>query len=99
MSLPILIVEFSLQKLGHIEYDAEEDDRKDVDEEDPGVAGLHRVHRPVVVGMADGQVALPRQHHRQVDGAAEGHIVERVDHLGDEVDPHLALVGPGPEEH
>ena len=54
-----------------------------MDEDNPAVAGLHCVDRPVVVGMADGQVALPGQHDRQVDRAAEGHVVQRVDHFGD----------------
>ncbi len=70
-----------------------------MNEQNPGVAGPHCVHCPIMVWVTHGQVALPGQHHRQVDGAAEGHVVQRVDHLGDQIDPHLGLVGPGPEKH
>ncbi len=34
----------------------------------------------VVYGVADGQVALPGQHHGQKDGPTVGDGVERVDH-------------------
>jgi hypothetical protein len=33
------------------------------------------------------------------DWAAEGDVVERVDEFGDEVDPHHAVIVPGPVEH
>jgi hypothetical protein len=34
----------------------------------------------MVIGVADGQVALPGQHHGQKDGLKVGDVVERVDH-------------------
>jgi hypothetical protein len=34
----------------------------------------------MVIGVADGQVALPGQHHGQKDGPTVGDVVERVDH-------------------
>ncbi len=34
----------------------------------------------MVIGVADGQVAIPGQHHGQKDVATVGDVVERVDH-------------------
>ena len=48
--------------------------------------------------VADGHVALPRDDHGQVDGAAEGDVVEGVGELGHQIQPNLAVTVPGPIE-
>ena len=46
--------------------------------------------------MTDGQISLGRYEDRQENGEAKGDVVQGVDQLRDEINPHQAVAAPRP---
>ena len=46
--------------------------------------------------MTDGQISLRRDEDRQENGETEGDVVEGIDELGDQINPHQAVSAPRP---